>query len=211
MHLEVILNHVEPFKSFVYKHTGWDKSDSVRKIRVQVEARANGRPICSGCGEVRPGYDRLPERTWEFVPLWQIPVLFVYALRRVNCPDCGVVVEQVPWSDGKHRQTKSLRWFLARWAKRLSWQEVAEIFHTSWDTVFRCVRYTVEWGIVHRDLRGVEAMGIDEIQYQCGHRYLTLVYQIDGQIRRLLWVGQNRTTATLESFFDLFGALIGVL
>jgi transposase len=132
-------------------------------------------------------------------------VLFVYALRRVNCPDCGVVAERVPWSQGKHRQTTSYRWFLARWAKRLSWQEVAEIFHTSWDTVFRCVRYVVEWGIVHRDLRGVEAVGIDEIQYQRGHRYLTLVYQIDGQIRRLLWVGQNRTTATLESFFDLFG------
>jgi len=77
--------------------------------------------------------------------------------------------------------------------------------HTSWDTVFRSVRYAVEWGIVHRDLRGVEAAGIDEIQYQRGHRYLTLVYQIDGQIRRLLWVGQNRTKDALESFFDLFG------
>lgn len=205
MQLQVILNFVEPYKSFVYKHVSWDKSSPVQKLRVQIEPRANGRPICSGCKQVRPGYDRLPERTWEFVPLWQIPVLFVYALRRVNCPACGVVVEQVPWSQGKHRQTKSYRWFLARWAKRLSWQEVAEVFHTSWDTVYRCVRYAVEWGVVHRDLRGVEAVGIDEIQYQRGHRYLTLVYQVDGQIRRLLWVGQNRTTASLESFFDLFG------
>jgi transposase len=120
MQLQVILNFVEPYKSFVYKHVSWDKSSPVQKLRVQIEPRANGRPICSGCKQVRPGYDRLPERTWEFVPLWQIPVLFVYALRRVNCPACGVVVEQVPWSQGKHRQTKSYRWFLARWAKRLS-------------------------------------------------------------------------------------------
>jgi len=167
---------------------------------MEIEHRANGRPICSGCNQIRPGYDRLPARTWEFVPLWQIAVLFVYGLRRVDCPTCGIVAEQVPWSQGKHRQTRSYRWFLARWAKRLSWQEVAEIFQTSWDTVYRCVRYAVEWGIVHRDLRGVEAVGIDEIQYQRGHRYLTLVYQTDGEIRRLLWVGQNRTTVALTSW-----------
>lgn len=55
---------------------------------------------------------------------------------------------------------------------------------------------------MHRDLRGGEAVGINEIQYQRGHRYLTSVYQIDGQVGRLLWVGQNRTTATLDFFFD---------
>jgi len=205
MQLQTILNHVEHYKSFVYRRVVWDEGAKGSALRVEIEPRANGRPQCSGCGQACPGYDRLPERTWEFVPLWQIPVLFVYALRRVNCPDCGIVVEQVPWSQGKHRQTKSYRWFLAGWAKRLSWQAVADIFGTSWDTVYRSVRHAVEWGVVHRDLRGVEAVGIDEIQYQCGHRYLTLVYQVDGQIRRLLWVAENRTTAALESFFDLFG------
>jgi len=203
--LQTILNFVEPFKSFVYRRVSWDEEAARPTLRVEIEHRANGHPICSGCNQIRPGYDRLPARTWEFVPLWQIAVLFVYAMRRVDCPTCGIVAEQVPWSQGKHRQTRSYRWFLARWAKRLSWQEVAEIFQTSWDTVYRCVRYAVEWGIVHRDLRGVEAVGIDEIQYQRGHRYLTLVYQIDGEIRRLLWVGQNRTTVALESFFDLLG------
>jgi transposase len=205
MQLKTILNHVEHYKSFVYQRVTWDEQAEEPTLRVEIESRANGQPQCSGCGQARPGYDRLPERTWEFVPLWQIPVLFIYALRRVDCPDCGIVVERVPWSQGKHRQTKTYRWFLAGWAKRLSWQEVADIFHTSWDTVYRSVRYAVEWGVVHRDLRGVEAVGIDEIQYQRGHRYLTMVYQIDGQIRRLLWVGQNRTAAALESFFDLVG------
>ena len=205
MQLQTILNHVEHYKSFVYRRVAWDAQGEDQTLRVEIEPRANGRPVCSGCGEVRPGYDRLPERTWEFVPLWQIPVLFVYALRRVECPACGIVAERVPWSQGKHRQTRSYRWFLARWAKRLSWQEVAMIFGTSWDTVYRAVRYAVEWGVVHRDLHGVQAVGIDEIQYQRGHRYLTLVYQIDGQIRRLLWVGQNRTKESLESFFDVCG------
>ena len=208
MQVQTILNFVEPVKSFVYRRVSWADEASRPTLRVEVEHRKNSRPICSGCHKVRPGYDRLPTRTWEFVPLWQIAVLFVYSLRRVNCPKCGILAEAVPWSEGKHRQTRTYRWFLSRWAKRLSWQEVADIFQTSWDTVYRCVQHAVEWGIAHRDLRGVEAIGIDEIQYRRGHRYLTLVYQIDGTVRRLLWVGEDRTKEVLESFFDHLGGEI---
>jgi len=166
MQLKTILNRVERYKSFVYEDVSWDERAVRPTLRVAIRERANGRPICSGCKEQRPGYDRLGERTWEFVPLWQIVVLFVYAPRRVDCPDCGVVVERVPWADGKCRQTKSYRWFLSRWAKRLSWQEVAEVFHTSWDTVYRAVRYAVMWGVVHREVNDVVAIGVDEIQWK---------------------------------------------
>jgi transposase len=208
MQLQTILNHVEPHKCFVYRHVGWDERALVPTLRVQVEHRKNSRPICSGCEQVRPGYDRLAERSWEFVPLWQIPVLLVYAMRRVNCPTCGVVVEQVPWGHGKCRQTKSYRWFLSQWAKRLSWSEVALVFGTSWNTVYRAVRDVVLWGRVHQDVSGVTAIGVDEIQWQRGHRYLTLVYQIDAGCRRLLWVTTERTEQSLEKFFDLFGEAI---
>jgi transposase len=71
-------------------------------------------------------------------------------MRRVDCPCCGVTVERVPWADGKHRSTYSYRIFLATWAKRLSWQETAAIFGTSWDTVLRAVLWIVRWGVVHR-------------------------------------------------------------
>jgi len=174
MQLQVILNHVEHYKGFVYKRVRWDKTTSPWTLRVQVVPRANSHAECSGCRKKCAGYDRLPEREFEFVPLWGLAVFLVYAMRRVECPRCGICVEHVPWGDGKCRQTKSYRWFLARWAKRLPWLEVARIFHTSWDTVYRSVRHAVAWGLVHRDESGVEAIGIDEIQCQRGQRYLTL-------------------------------------
>ena len=159
MQLKTILNHVEPYKSFVYKKVRWADPETKATIEVLIEPRANSQAICSGCDCRAPGYDHLPARRFEFVPLWQIAVLFVYAPRRVDCAECGVVVERLPWGDGKFRQTKSYRWFLARWAKRLSWQEVAEMFHTSWDSVYRAVRYAVHWGVFHRELRDVVAIG----------------------------------------------------
>jgi hypothetical protein len=148
MHLKSILNRVERHKSFVYTQATFVERDGVEPcIEVQIEPRANGRPICSGCGKKRPGYDRLAARRFEFVPLWNIAVFFVYALRRVDCPKCGVTVERVPWAEGKEHLTTTYRWFLARWAKRLSWKETAVAFNTTWDNVFRAVKHAVLWGI----------------------------------------------------------------
>ena len=205
MHLKTILNRVERNKSFVYGKVKWVKARDRRALEVQVRARANSRPRCSGCGQPGPGYDRQAPRRFEFVPLWQIAVYFVYAMRRVDCPRCGVRVEQVPWSEGKSSLTKSYRWFLAGWARRLSWKQVAEAFHTTWEHVRDAVDYAVRWGLVHRDENGVQALGIDEIQWQRGHKYLTLVYQIDAGCKRLLWIGQERRAESLRKFFDLLG------
>jgi transposase len=205
MQLQTILNRVERNKSFVYGTPRWGDNVLRPTLEVPIRPRANGRPVCSGCGKRRPGYDRLPLRRFDFVPLWQIAVVFVYAMRRVDCPRCGVVVEQVPWATGKSRLTNSYQWFLAGWARRLSWKEVATVFHTSWEHVRDSVRHAVRWGLVHRDLAGVEAIGVDEIQWQRGHHYLTLIYQIDASCRRLLWIGRERTEASLRGGLDLLG------
>jgi transposase len=203
MQLKTILNRVEPFKSFVYGTPRWSEQGGRSTIDVPIVARKNGRPICSGCEQVRPGYDRLGERRFEFVPLWGITVYFLYAMRRVDCPQCGVTVEKVPWCDGKNHLTITYRWFLASWAKDLSWLGVARRFHTTWDHVYRSVRHAVLWGVVHRDLTGIHAIGVDEIQYQRGHRYLTLVYQIDEGLKRLLWIAEGRTEQALRGFFSI--------
>ena len=63
----------------------------------------------------------------------------------------------------------------------------------------------VQWGIEHRQLGPISAIGVDEIQYAKGHKYLTLVYQIEQQCTRLLWIGRERTVASFEQFFALIG------
>lgn len=201
MQLKTILNHVEKQSGFVYAAASFSKDK--RAIRIKVRPRRRSLPICCGCGKKRSGYDRLPVREFEYVPLWGIAVFFVYAMRRVNCPSCGVKVERVPWVDGKHQATYSFRLFLATWARRLSWKETASVFGTSWDTVFRSIEWVVHWGLANRQIGSVEALGVDEIAYRRGHKYVTLVYQIDSGCRRLLYVAADRTEASLRGFFDI--------
>jgi len=205
MRVKSILNQVEKYKDFVYQRVRWEGAGRERTLVVEVRERAHRPGRCSECGEPRPGYDRLALRHFEYVPLWGIPVYFLYALRRVQCPRCGVKVEAVPWAQGKQTLTRSYMQFLATWARRVSWQEVARFFHTSWEKVFHSVCTQVEWGLAHRDLAGIQALGIDETSWQRGHRYLTVVYQLDAQMRRLLWVGERRTAETLRQFFQFFG------
>ena len=205
MQIKTILNRIQKHRGFVYSTVRLEEQPGGLALTVDIYPHARNRPQCSGCGRRGSQYDRLPPRRFEFVPLWGISVFFFYMMRRVNCPSCGVRVEQVPWAEGKHELTTTYAWFLARWAKRLSWREVAVAFHTTWDHVFRSVAMAVAWGRAHADLTGITAIGIDEIQWQHGHHYLTLVYQIDAARKRLLWIGQERRVKTLLKFFRWFG------
>jgi transposase len=69
--------------------------------------------------------------------------------------------------------------------------------------VFESVKHAVSWGLAHRNLGGIEAIGVDEIQWRRGHRYLTLVYQIEDGMKRLLWVAEERTEESLRGFFTM--------
>ena len=126
-------------------------------------------------------------------------------MRRVNCKPCGIGVEEVPWAVGKHALTKAYMKFLADWAKHISWSATANRFNTSWKKVFDSVKYVVDYGLKNRKASDVEAIGVDEIAIQKGHKYLTVVYQIDRHCTRLLWVGEKRTVKTLLQFFHQFG------
>ena len=170
-------------------------------IEIKLEPHRGMRGRCSQCQQPAPGYDRLPERRWQFVPLWGIRTDFLYAPRRLECAEHGVIVEHIPWSEGKRPVTCAMMGFLARWARRLSWRETAQVFQSNWEAVYRSVEWFVQWGLAHRELKGVEAMGVDEIHWGRGLRadnFLTVIYQIDAHCRRLLWVGKRRSKATLR-------------
>jgi transposase len=206
MQLKTILNRITDYKSFVFGKVTWLEHGPPLAVEVETRPRRNGRPICSGCGQPGATYDRAPQpRRFEFVPLWGITVYFVYRMRRVNCRRCGVKVEQVPWAQGKCPTTIEYQWYLARWAKRMSWKEVSEAFRVSWDRVYEAVKQAVSWGLAHRDLTGIESLGVDEVQWHRGHKYQTVVYQLDEGCKRLLWIGPDRTAKTLLRFFRWLG------
>jgi len=208
MLLKTLLNRVHPVKGFIYAGDELVKDPEAPngvRIEATLRPRRGSRGICSECGKPGPTYDHLPERRFAFVPLWGMAVMLVYALRRIDCPRCGVKVELVPWCEpgSKSPMTTALTVFLARWARLLSWRQTAEAFAVSWESVYRSVEQVVQFGLCHRGLSGITAIGVDEVAYARGHKYLTLVYQLDGSSRRLLHVAEGRSMRSLLSFFHM--------
>jgi len=200
--IKPILTRCHPVRSFVYGAAGFVGEP----IHVVVRPRAGSLGHCGECGGRGPTYDtsRHP-RLFECVPLWGYVVFLVYRMRRIDCSTCGVRTEQVPWADGKNRCGNVYRLCLARGTRRVSWRAVALIFGVTWGVVNRAIRWVVEYGLLHRDRGRVTAIGVDDIAVWQGHKYLTLVDQIDQGSRRLLWVGKDRTQATIRAFFQMFG------
>ena len=210
LHVKTLLNAVQHFAGFVYQDVRLRRHRDGRPAGIEITVAAHGgfRAKCSHCRQPAPGYDHLAPRSWLFVPLWGLATWFRYSPRRVECPEHGVVVEHVPWSEGKRPVTTAMMGFLARWARRLSWRETAVVFGTSWEMVYRSVAWFVEWGLAHRELTGVQSIGVDEIHWgksKGADCFLTVIYQIDADCRRLLWVGRKRTQATLRRGLAVLG------
>ena len=213
MQLEVktLLNRIQHFVGFVYSDIRLRSPRGKLCVEVSVESYQGRKGKCSECRRFAPGYDHLPERWWRFVPVWGIVTWFRYAPRRVECAEHGVVVEHIPWSQGKRPVTTAMMGFLALWARRLSWRETAQVFQTSWEAVYRSVEWFVAWGLDHRKLQGIYSIGVDEIHWGQGKKadqFLTVIYQIDTHCRRLLWVGRRRTQATLRRGLEALGPTV---
>src|SRR5260370_39279879 len=117
LELKTILNRIQHFTGCVYRDIRLRSPRGKLRIEVRLEPHQSMGGRCSKCRQPAPGYDRLPERWWRFVPLWGIVTWFLYAPRRVNCAEHGVVVEHIPWSAGKRPVTLAMMGVLAQSAR----------------------------------------------------------------------------------------------
>jgi transposase len=206
--LKTLFNEVQPLPGFRVSDCKLLKAKEIPEIHVWLAPDARRKPRCECSDAGCPGYDTQPERSWDFVPLWQLKVKLRYAPRRVMCKQCGVKVEAMPWSVGKHAMASAMILFLATWGKRLAWKQVASIFRVSWESVYRSIAHVVDYGLKHRVLGHIEAIGVDELHWAKGKKaenFVTLIYQIDEGRRKLLHVGLKRTEKTLRDGIKSLG------
>lgn len=200
MHLENIVKQTLGIKDHRIVKIDADTANMV----IHLAAITRRHLPCGVCGKRAKRVDRVrSERDFLHVPLWGIACFLRYRPWRVQCPDCGLRREQLPWADGKEQITKHLAVTLAMWAKLLAVEVVAGMFGVHWNTVYRAVKKVVSYGLEHRTLGSVLYIGIDEISRKKGHRYLTQVYDLEQ--KTLLWSGKDRKEETLREFFKQHG------
>ncbi len=162
------------------------------------------RPRCSGCEKKRPGYDRLPERYWRHIGIGGITVWLRYALRRVECPTCGIKAEIVPWAASPDsRFTLGFEEMTAYLAQVTDKTTVCKLLGISWRTVGSIVERIVSSRLDPGRLDTVQRIGIDEFSYRKRHRYITVV--VDHDTKRVVWAAEGKSSDVLNAFFDALG------
>lgn len=172
-------------------------------ILVDIARRA--RRLRCPCGwSTRAVYDRSVRR-WRGLDLGAAKLFLQAEIRRLHCRRCGRVrTEQVPWARPGARFTRDFEDVLAWLAQRMDKTAISRLLRCSWEAVAGIVTRVVAEQLDDARLEQVYRIGVDEVSYRKGHRYLTVVadHDRDGAV---LWAGEGKSSATLEEFFDELG------
>jgi transposase len=191
-------------ESAVIEGVFFDEDEQVVVVRVRPGRRQRGR--CGQCLRRRRGYDQGGgRRRWRHLDAGLLQVWLEADAPRVWCPQHGVVVAHVPWARHDAGHTRAFDDTVAWLATAAAKSTVCELLRIAWRTVGSIITRVAGEAMAQRDrFAGLRRLGIDEISYKRGHRYLTVV--VDHDSRRLVWAAPGRDKATLNTLFDALGA-----
>ena len=181
-----------------------DVSFSAEEVIVTVRLR-RCRRVCSRCGQTGRMLHLHGRRIkrWRHLDLGASRCLIECELRRLWCPDCGAQFEAVPWARPGSRYTRDFEDVVAWLAQQMAKTAIAGLLRLAWDSVGRIVERVVDDHLDEQRLVGLVAIGVDEISYRRGQRYLTSV--VDHNTGAIVWCSGGRNAATLQAFFDELG------
>jgi transposase len=187
----------------VVENVGLDEDDEV--IVASVRARKGARGRCGNCRRKCPGYDQGEgRRRWRALDLGTVPTWLEADAPRVRCPEHGVVVTSVPWARHGAGHTLAFDDTVAWLATHCAKSAVEGLMRVAWRTVGSIVTRVVADARAGRDpLDKLARIGIDEISYKKGHKYLVVV--VDHDTGNLVWAKPGRDKKTLGAFFDALG------
>jgi transposase len=182
-----------------------DFDEEADSVVVHVRPRRSKKRRCGRCGRRAPGYDQGEgRRNWRALDLGVLLCHLQAESPRVNCPEHGPTVAQVPWARHGAGHTYDFDDQVAWLVTHTSKSAVGELLRVAWRTVGSIITRVVDDArAAHDPFDGLRRIGIDEISYRRGHKYLTIV--VDHDTGRLVWVAVGRDKATLGQFFDLLG------
>lgn len=161
-------------------------------------------PYCSGCGRrVRAVYDRYEDRCWRHLDLAALRVWLRYAIQRVNCPRCGVVVELVPWAETGSWFTYEFEEQVAYLAQRADKTTLSTLMRIGWQTVGAIIQRVLPRHQSTDPLEGLTHIGVDELSYRRHHEYVTVI--VDHVGGGVVWAHPGKNAATLNTFFKALG------
>jgi transposase len=182
-----------------------DVSFDHRGVIVTLRLPKRRRRVCSVCGQTGRHLEIVDYRakTWRHLDLGVNRCLLECTLRRLRCPDCGVRYEAVRWARPGSPYTRDFEDVVAFLAQQMAKTPIRRLMRTAWDSVGDIVTRVVADHLSEARFYNLVLIGVDEIAYRRGQRYLTCV--ADRERGAIVWAKPGRDAATLQAFFDMLG------
>jgi transposase len=160
---------------------------------------------CPECDSARVFSQGKKTRRFRTLPIGTQPVIIELAVPRVRCRDCSTVRQvKIPFAPGSRRYTKAFERYALALARITTAKHAAQHLGVSWDTIRDIERRYLEKHFSKPKLKHLKRIAIDEIAVRKGHRYLTLVLDLDsGQV---VYVGKGRKKQSLNDFWKRLAA-----
>jgi transposase len=149
-------------------------------------------------------YDRSLRR-WRHLDLGATRCFLEAEIVRIHCRRCGRVrTEEVPWARPGARHSRDFQDVVAWLAQRVDKTTITKLLRVSWEAVAKIVVDVVAEAIDDTRLDELYRIGVDEVSYRKGHRYLTVVadHDRDGAV---VWAAEGKDHSVLEAFYDQLG------
>jgi transposase len=167
---------------------------------IEVTLRPTARRVSCPCGKrLRAIYDRR-RRRWRHLDLGRCRLWLVFEIRRVNCADCGVRTEELPWARPGARHTRDFEDMVLWLAQRTDRTSVSTLMRCSWETVTSIINRGVAELLDQRRLGTLYRIGVDEICYRHPHKYLTIIG--DHDTGTVIDVQPGRSEESLAKFYE---------
>jgi len=179
------------------------KLDAERREVVLHVATLKRRHFCPSCPfATRASYDG-EVRRWRHIGVGGWKVFLEMEVRRLTCPRHAVITERVPWAEHASWFTRDFEDVVTWMARQMAKTAIVELAQIAWRTVGRILCRTVARRLDDQRLEGLVEIGIDEVSYRGGHRYLSVI--ANHQTGDVVWLGEGKSTDSVLPFFDELG------
>lgn len=136
---------------------------------------------CPTCGKACAGYDSR-QRQWRHLDTCQLKTWVVAEVPRVQCKEHGCVTVAVPWAQERARFTDMFESLIISWLKHASTSSVCRQFSISWNAVDGIMQRAVKRGLKRRTKRTYKRIGVDEVSFKKGRKYVTIISSEEGDV-----------------------------
>ena len=180
--------------------TGFDLKQRPRRLTIFVKPYKNGCrcPECNRRGKIK--HQTQQGRVWRDLPLYGCQVELCYFPREIICPTHGRIQERIPWADNFSRVTYRFEYALLIDCQIMTQKAAAQLLKVAPSTLSDMLHRAIGRIRDGHRIRGLKTVGVDEISYSKGHKYATIVYDLDKAC--VVWIGRGKGLETINHFFN---------